>query len=105
MTVKPLSELGTLATSLCEDVAIFSFYDDGTFNYLGNPICYSKQNIKGVWNLPKTDSLFITFTDNWSIGAYENLEVTKLTADTMKWNIRAGTATGAITQEFTLIPK
>ena len=105
MTVKPLSEYGSIATSFCEDAAIFSFKSDSSFNYAGNPACYSRQNIKGVWKLPKADSLFITFTENWIIGAYENLEVTKLTADTMKWNILAPSSNGMITQQYTLIPK
>ena len=105
MTVKPLSEYGNIATSFCEDAAIFSFKNDSTFNYAGNPSCYSRQNIRGVWKLPKADSLFITFTENWIIGAYENLEVTKLTADTLQWNILASSANRMITQQFTLIPK
>lgn len=107
MTVKPVSEYGALATSFCEDAATFSFNSDSSFNYAGNPACYSRQNIRGVWSLPKADSLFITFTENWIIGAYEKLEVTKLTADTMKWNIFASTGNGnpVITQEYTLIPK
>ena len=105
MTVRPLSEYGTIATSFCEDAAIFSFKSDSAFNYIGNPACYSRQNIKGVWKLPKADSLFITFTENWIIGAYENLEVTKLTADTMQWNILASSANGVITQQYSLIPK
>ena len=107
MTVKPATEYGTIATSFCEDAATFSFNADSSFNYAGNPACYSRQYIRGVWSLPKTDSLFITFTENWIIGAYEKLEVTKLTADTMKWNILASTGNGnpVITQEYTLIPK
>jgi hypothetical protein len=107
MTVKPASEYGTISRSPCEDVAIFSFKSDGSFNYAGNPACYSTPNIAGVWSLPKKDSLFITFTENWIIGAYEKLEVTKLTADTMKWNILAATGNGnpIITLEYTLIPR
>ena len=107
MTVKPADQYGTLATSLCEDAATFSFKNDSSFDYIGNPACYSQQNIRGVWSLPKSDSLFITFTGNSIIGAYEKLEVTKLTADTMKWNILASTGNGnpVITQEYTLIPK
>lgn len=107
MTVKPASEYGAIASSFCEDAAVFSFRNDSTFNYAGNPACYSRQNISGIWELPKTDSLFITFTENWTIGAYEKLEVTKLTADTMRWNILASTGNGnpTITQEYTLIPK
>jgi hypothetical protein len=107
MTVKPTSQYGTLATSFCEDAATFSFGSDSSFNYIGNPACYSRQNIRGVWDLPKADSLFIKFTENWVIGAYEKLEVTKLTADTMKWNILASSGNGnpVITQEYTLVPK
>ncbi|MBN8835621.1 MAG: lipocalin family protein [Sphingobacteriia bacterium] len=107
MTVKPASQYGTISTSYCEDAATFSFKSDSSFNYIGNPACYSQQNIRGVWSLPKSDSLFITFTENWVIGAYEKLEVTKLTADTMKWNIIASTGNGNpnITQEYTLIPR
>jgi Lipocalin-like domain len=107
MTVKPASQFGIIATSFCEDAATFSFKSDSSFNYKGNPACYSRENIRGVWSLPKSDSLFITFTENWTIGAYEKLEVTKLTADTMKWNIIASTGNGSplITQEYTLIPK
>jgi hypothetical protein len=107
MTVKPASEYGTILRSPCEDLAIFSFRSDSSFNYAGNPACYSTPNIGGVWTLPKKDSLFITFTENWIIGAYEKLEVTKLTADTMKWNILAATGNGnpVITLEYTLIPK
>ena len=107
MTVKPASQYGTIATSPCEDAATFSFKSDSSFNYIGNPACHSQQNIRGVWRLPKSDSLFITFTQNWIIGAYEKLEVTELTADTMKWNIIASTGNGnpLITQEYTLVPK
>ena len=91
MTVEPASEYGTLAKSFCEDAATFNFKSDSSFNYKGNPACHSRENIRGVWNLPKSDSLFITFTESWTIGAYEKLAVTKLTADTMKWNIVAST--------------
>lgn len=107
MTVKPASQYGTIATSFCEDAATFKFKIDSSFNYIGNPACYSREIIRAVWSLPKADSLFITFTENWSIGAYEKLEVTKLTRDTMKWNIVASTGNGnpPITQEYTLIPK
>ncbi len=102
MTIKPVPVNGT--TIFCP--ATFSFYDDHTFNYTGDdPACTLGQNIKGTWELPKSDSLFITFTGNHIIGAYEKLEVTKLTADTMKWNILAASANGIITQEYTLIPK
>lgn len=106
MTVKPLSQYGTLATSFCENAATFSFASDSLFTYIGNPACYSREYIRGVWSLPKADSLFIKFTQNWTIGAYEKLEVTKLTADTMKWNIvgTPGNGNPLITQEFTLIP-
>ena len=107
MTLKPTSQYGIISTSFCEDAATFSFISDSSFNYKGNPACYSRENIRGVWSLPKADSLFITFTENWTIGAYEKLEVTKLTADTIKWNIIASTGNGnpLITQEYTLIPK
>jgi hypothetical protein len=107
MTVKPASQYGAIGSSFCEDVAIFSFKIDGTFMYSGNPTCYSIGNLPGVWDLPKPDSLFIHFTGSWAIGAYENLEITKLTADTLKWNIVGATGNGnpLVTIEYTLVPR
>lgn len=105
MTVKPNSQYGQLATMYCQNSLTFSFKSDDVFHYTLDTPCYPDENTYGFWNLAKTDSLFLNFTGPSHIGAYERLEVSKLTADTMKWNILSGYNNGIITQEYTLIPK
>jgi hypothetical protein len=102
MIVKPSSLYAVTARMNCQDSLTFSFRSDGQFRY-SDPC--NQQQSAGFWDLPKADSLFINFTGPVFFSAYEKLEITQLTADTMKWNILASYNNDIITMEYAFIPK